>query len=39
MGMLSLLLIAVVVLGCALISAALIGVAWAISSSRKPPST
>ncbi len=39
MGMLSLLLIAVGVVGWSLISAALIGVAWAIYSNRKPPST
>ena len=37
--MMSLILIIGAVLGCALVSLAVIGVAWAISSNRKPPST
>ena len=37
--MMSLILVIGAVLGCALVSLAVIGVAWALSSNRKPPST
>jgi hypothetical protein len=38
MGMMSLVVIAAGLLGCGLITAALVGVAWAIYSNRRPPS-
>ena len=37
--MMSLTLIVAAILGCALLSLVVIGVAWALSSNRKPPST
>ena len=39
MAISSLLLAVVALVGCGLLIAALIGVAWALSSNRKPPST